>query len=212
MWRDPAGAARRIRADRQSRLASLLRRAHNATVPPTETEQARWFAQEVHPHEPSLRAYLRGAFPSVRDIDDVVQESLLRTWRARAGQPIRSARAFLFLVARRVALDLVRRDHVAPVIALRDLEALPVIQEGAGAPDAVSAREKILLLADAIDALPARCREILILRKLHSVSQRETAARLGIAEKTVEAHLARGLARCEDYLRRRGVRSWYDHE
>jgi hypothetical protein len=49
---------------------------------------ARWFAEEVQPHEASLRAYMRGAFPMVRDVDDVVQESYLRVWRARAAQPI----------------------------------------------------------------------------------------------------------------------------
>jgi transmembrane sensor len=57
----------------------------------------------VHVHEPSLRAYLRTQFPFAPDIDDVVQESFLRLWKARMGQPIRYAKALLFKVARNAA-------------------------------------------------------------------------------------------------------------
>ena len=177
---------------------------------PQKSESTRWFTEEVHPHEASLRSYLHGSFPAVRDVDDVVQESYLRVWRARASHPIASARAFLFKVARHLALDLVRRQRVSPLEAVDDLASLPVIEDGASVAERVSTQEKIRLLADAIEALPARCREVVVLRKLQSLSQRETALQLGLSEKTVEAQLARGLQRCEEYLRRRGVRSYYE--
>jgi RNA polymerase sigma-70 factor (ECF subfamily) len=167
---------------------------------------------EVHPHESSLRAYLHGAFPGVRDVDDVVQESLLRTWCARASQPIRSARSFLFQVARRLAIDLVRHDRVAPVKLVGDLAGLSVLESGPDAADAASQQEHLSLLADAIEALPARCRQVVILRKLQCLAQKEVATRLAISEKTVEAQLARGIDRCEEYLRRRGVRGMFGDE
>lgn len=189
-------------------------------MPPSKTEPARgaaadltrWFSEEVHPHDASLRAYLRGAFPAVRDVEDVVQESYLRIWRTRAAQPVRSARAFLFRIARNLALDLVRRDRVAPFSPVRDLEGLSVLDHGSSPDRVLDTQEKLMFLADAIEALPARCREVVILRKIQGLSQREVAARLGLAEKTVEAQLARGISRCEDYLCQRGVRSCYDHE
>jgi hypothetical protein len=40
---------------------------------PLSSEHARWFAEEVQPHEPSLRSYLRNTFPALPDVDDVVQ-------------------------------------------------------------------------------------------------------------------------------------------
>lgn len=67
-----------------------------------QSDSTKWFTEEVQPHEPVLRSYLRGAFPAVRDLDDVVQESYLRLWRARTEEPIRSAKAFLFTAARRI--------------------------------------------------------------------------------------------------------------
>lgn len=166
---------------------------------------SKWFAEEVRPHERSLRSYLHGSFPAVRDVDDVVQESFLRVWRARASQPIRSARGFLFQVARRLALDLVRRDRVSPVDRATDVSSLQIAEDRADAAGALGTQEKIRLLADAIEDLPARCREVVVLRKIQFLSQRETAERLGLSEKTVESQLARGIRRCEDYLRRRGV-------
>ncbi len=166
---------------------------------------ARWFAAEVHPHDAQLKAYLRSSFPAVRDIDDVVQESYLRIWRSRAVQPIHSAKAFLFKVARHVALNLVDRQRASPVMVVGDLAALPVLDSRPGVVETVSKNEKIRLLVLALATLPPRCREITILRKLKGVPQRDVAAQLGLSEKTVEEQVARGVKRCEDYLRRRGV-------
>lgn len=173
-------------------------------------DDSRWFAEEVQSHDSSLRAYLRGTFPTVRDVDDVVQESYLRIWRARTGQPIRCGRGFLFRVARNVALNLLNRRRHSPIVAVKDLRCLDVVEDGPNAATTACAREELLLLARAIDSLPARCREIVILRRLKNVPQKEIAARLGIAEDTVEVQVARGVKRCGAYLRRHGVR--FDHE
>jgi RNA polymerase sigma-70 factor (ECF subfamily) len=159
-----------------------------------------------------LRTYLRRSFPSVRDVDDVVQESYLRVWTACATHPIRCARGFLFKVARHLALDLVRRNRISPVDTVRDLADLPVVEERADAVDALNTKEKIQLVAEAVASLPARCREIVILRKLQGYSQREVAARLGLSEKTVEVQVARGMKRCEHFLRARGVTDSLGHD
>jgi len=67
---------------------------------PHDASRARWFEEQVQPQGAQLKSYLRGSFPSIEDVDDIVQESYLRIWKARAAQPIESARAFLFRVAR----------------------------------------------------------------------------------------------------------------
>ena len=181
-------------------------------MPPETPEEVRWFSDEVRPHEASLRSYLRGAFPSVRDIDDVVQESYLRILRARLVHPIQSAKGFLFKIARHVAIDGVRMDRISPIDRTRDLAGLAVLEEGPDAAERVTRQEKVTLLAAAILSLPNTCQEIVILRKLKNVPQREVAAQFGVSEKAVEAQVYRGMKRCERYLRKRGVRSLYDNE
>ncbi|MBI2497705.1 MAG: RNA polymerase sigma factor [Opitutae bacterium] len=173
--------------------------------PPPEKPKSpeKWFAEDVQPHDSSLRAYLRGRFPDVRDVDDVMQESYLRIWKARALHPIDSAKAFLFRVARNLALDTIRRDRHSPINGVTDLAALFVLDDRPDAASAAARQQEIELLVDAIDALPARCREIFILRKLQGVSQKDIAARLGLSEQTVQVQAARGLRRVAEDLRRR---------
>lgn len=179
--------------------------------PSVSADESRWFAQEVHAHDAALKHYLRNSFPAIRDVEDIAQESYLRLWRQRAVDPIRSTRAFLFKIAQRVALDTVRRLRRSPVDADVRLGDLEIVDQAPAGRESLSRQERIQLLIEAIDALPARCREVVVLRKLKLVSQRDTATLLGISEKGVEIQLARGLERCRDHLRRRGVTQFADH-
>jgi len=168
-------------------------------------EQSRWFKEEVQPHEPALRAYLRGRFPTLTDIDDLVQETYARVFRARNSGKIDVARPYLFATARNAAIDLLRKNEIVGICGLGEIERLSVVEDSPDAAESLSHDQEIALLREAIAALPKRCREILTLRRLHLLSHREIAQRLGIAEKTVDAQLCIGVFRCREYLRARGV-------
>jgi RNA polymerase sigma-70 factor (ECF subfamily) len=176
------------------------------------TDQARWFAEKVQPHEPGLRSYLRGTFPAVRDVDDVVQESYLRLWKSCTAQSITSAKAFLFAIARRVALNLVRKDRNAPFVDHGDFAASRVLEDKPDACHALIAQERIELLADALMSLPPRCREVIIMHKVKGMPQREVAAQLDVSERTVEAHVRTGVARCLAYLQANGFKNYRGDE
>lgn len=169
------------------------------------SETARWFTDEVHPHEPHLRSYLRGKYPTVRDVDDVIQESFLRICKARAAHTIQSAKAFLFQVARNIATDSIRKESRSPLMAVSDLSQLAVFDDRPTGLQAACSREEFALLADAIEALPTRCREIIILRKLKRVPVQEIAQRMGISEGTVTIQIGKGVKRCGEYLVRHGI-------
>lgn len=173
-------------------------------------DQARWFTEEVQLHDAQLKAYLRGSFPTLRDVDDVVQESYFRIWRARATQTIHSAKGFLFTLARHIALDAKRRERASPLAAVADLATLSAPEDRPSAAELIEQQEKIRLLAKALALLPDRTREIVVLRKLHGVPQKEVAGRLGLSEAAVEHHVARGLKRCESYLKKAGLANLYD--
>lgn len=170
--------------------------------PEPDPDHGKWFEQQVHAHDAQLKSYLRGSFPSVRDVDDVVQESYLRVWKARLGRPIVSAKSFLFQVARHLAIDLIRRDRVSPVNVLPDLASLSVLEDGPGVVEIACTREEIALLARAFDALPARCREVMMLRQIQGIPQKEIARRLGLSELTVQTHVVNGLRRLEAFMHR----------
>lgn len=176
-----------------------------------QADPARWFAEHIQAHDGALKSYLRHAFPAAREeVDDVVQESYFRIWKARAGRPLHSARAFLFTVARHVALDFLRRRRISPVSAVGDLAALPVLEVNHDSAKGASMAEKIALLEAGLAALPPRGREVVLLRKFEGLSQKEVAERLGISEKTVDEHLYRGLRRLGAFLRAKGVTGCYE--
>jgi RNA polymerase sigma-70 factor (ECF subfamily) len=172
---------------------------------PADPGVSRWFSEEVQPHEASLRSHLRNKFPAHPDIDDLVQETYARLLRAREAGTVRAAKSFLFATARNAAFDYFRRRQVVSIDGTPHLENLPVFEDRPGVPEEVSRDQEMQLLAEAIEALPPRCRQVLTLRKIFELSHAEIAAQLGISERTVNAQLAIGLLRLRDWLQSRGV-------
>ncbi len=83
------------------------------------------------------------------------------------------------------------------------------MEDRPGVAETAGTNEKVHLLVQALATLPPRCREITVLRKLKGVPQKDVAARLGVAEKTVEEQVARGVKRCERFLRQHGITSFH---
>jgi RNA polymerase sigma-70 factor (ECF subfamily) len=175
-------------------------------MPSSDAEFSRWFAEEVQPHEPALRAWLRARFSTLNDIDDLVQDAYARLLRVRQTGTVACPRAFLFITARNLALNHLRHlRHAQPVAEAAEVDTA-VFDQALPVPDSLERAEDLQLLIRAIQSLPERCRQVLTLRKIYGLSQKETAARLGIAEPTVEAQGAIGLRKCIDYFRRHGHR------
>lgn len=166
---------------------------------------SRWFAEEVQPHESALRRYLRGVFPALPDVDDLVQESYARLIRAREAGRVGYAKAFLFTTARNAALDFFRRRRVVAIDGVADLAALEVAEDRPSAAEAIGRQQELALLAEAVRDLPERCRQVVTLRLLYGLAHKEIAAELRISEHTVKAQLAKGMRRCADYLAERGL-------
>jgi RNA polymerase sigma-70 factor (ECF subfamily) len=174
-------------------------------VPPENPESARWFAEEVQPHAGELRAWLRGKFPALADPDNMVQESLTRVWRAHESGAVQSPKALLFTTARHLALDELRRRQIVTFEAVAEIADLPVYEDVPNAADTAAHNQELEILTKAIQSLPDRCRQVLTLRKIYGLSQREIAERLGIAEHTVEAQVAIGMRKCAVFLARFGL-------
>ena len=138
------------------------------------------------------------------DVDDVVQEAYARLWRARATGAIACPRAFVFVTARNLALNRIRHERLERPPGASEVDALTLLDERASIPDSVARAEDLQLLLQAIQSLPERCRQIVTLRKIYGLPQREVAARLGISEATVETQSTIGLRKCTEYFRRHG--------
>lgn len=179
---------------------------HVDQTPPTSSALARWFADEVLPHEAQLRGFLRRQFPAV-EADDVVQESYLKLLRSGAAERIASGRAYLFTIARHTALTFFRRRRIFSDVPVNELPDWRVVDETADVTAGLERQHRLELAVGAVDQLPARCREILRLAAIERMTPAQIAARLGLAESTVYVQLARGVRRCAEHLRARGDRA-----
>lgn len=159
----------------------------------------------MQPHAASLRAYLAGRFPSLTDVDDLVQESLVRVMRAHETGPVASPRALLFATARNLAVDLIRRQQVIAFEPITEITDSSVFLGGGAIEESVSRKEEFELLTQAIQSLPERCRQVFTLRMAYGMSQREIASRLGITENTVEKQMGKGIRRCTEFFARHGL-------
>ena len=171
-------------------------------------EQARWFSEHVQPHEPALRAYLSKRFPSLRDHDDLVQETYARLLRVEDPSRLVHPKAFLFTTARNAAIDLFRRSksHLHDRMGeMDDLTELPLLDAPPTAVETMERRQRREALTEALRALPERCREVMLLRYLDGCSGKEIALRLGISLGTVKGHLLKGVRDCARFFESRGL-------
>ena len=171
-------------------------------MPPQNPDEARWFAAHVQPHEPMLRAWLHSRFPQLSDIDDIVQEAYMRVLAARGRADVRQPKAFFFATARNLALDQFRRRQIVRAEPLGGLDELSVLDEGVNVAETVARNQEIELMTQAIQSLPDRCRQVMTLRNVYGLSQKDVAAQLGISVRTVEAQVTIGIKRCTEFVRR----------
>ncbi len=178
---------------------------HPAPEQTAGADEARWFAAEVQPLEPALRAYLHRRFPEISDPDDLVQESYVRLLQARQKRPIQSVKNYLFGISRKVAYTLFRKKSVRREIAVADLAVFGDLPDDADTIATVQAHSELEVVLAALGELPPRCREIMVLWATEGLKSDEIAVRLGLSEHTVRVQLARGVKKCIGIMAARGI-------
>lgn len=108
--------------------------------------------------------------------------------------------AFLRTLTKRRAIDVLRREkawHLPLVSQEETVEHLELAGSVSLQPDArLLAMQQLQQLANAIEALPPRCRDVFVLCKIHGWSQQDVAIHLDIAVRTVEHHVRIATACC----------------
>jgi RNA polymerase sigma-70 factor (ECF subfamily) len=156
-------------------------------------------------HQSSLKRFIARFFNRPQDIEDVAQEAYLRAFDAeKAGEDVRSPKAFLFRIAKNVALNELARKSRLLTDYIEDSAAADVIDNAASAEEQIMGQEKLALFCRAAVSLPVQCRKAFLMRKVYGLSHRDIAEQLGISTSTVEKHIASGLQRCSAFMREGG--------
>ena len=144
---------------------------------------------------PMVLGYLRRFVPR-DEAEDVLQRVFYEVWRNRDRyDPARSLEAWVLGIARKRAIDQLRRRHpnVVPIEELRDLAG----DDGRELAERYARANEV---RGALERLPAAQREVLTLAYFGELTQSEIADRLGVPLGTVKARAFRGLRRLADML------------
>lgn len=166
----------------------------------TEDAVSAWFVREILPLEAVLMHYLRHNWQNASDIADLRQEVYVRVFQAAQQQIPDNAKRFLLTCARNLLIDLVRREQVVPIEAVADLEVLGVAIDTAGPDRLTMVREELRRLQAALDCLPPRSREAVVLAYVEGLSGQEIAQRMGVTKSTASEHLANGIRALTELL------------
>jgi RNA polymerase sigma-70 factor, ECF subfamily len=168
---------------------SALSRAHTAH-PVTDRDLLARLAQNdvsaldqvLARYWPSIVTYLAGLLNSGDAAEDVAQETFCRLWECRDRlRADGSLRGFLYQVAHNLAITEQRRARARA----KSLDLMRAEGPRYGVPIDIGGDALDASLERAIGELPARRREILLLRTVHGLSYKEIARALGIAPQTV---------------------------
>lgn len=156
------------------------------------------FEQLVLPHLDSAANLARWLLRNRADAEDVVQEAVLRAYRFfdrfRGGD----ARAWLLQIVRNSCYSWLEKNRPAELMTEFDED---LHQRPAPNPETLAARsderQRLML---ALESLPARAREVLVLRELEGCSYKEIAEVTGIPMGTVMSTLSRARERLHRVL------------
>jgi len=171
-----------------------------------------WFKSEVLAHEAMLMRFLARAWPRRSDLADLRQEIYVRVYEAALNARPMAPKAFLFAVARNVMTDRRRRERIVSIQSSGENDFSNDLIEEKTPERWVGAQQEFARLARAFDRLPTRCREVVWMRRVQDLPQKEIAERLGISEKSVEYQISTGSRLLAQYMQQPEADSTDSHQ
>ena len=164
----------------------------------SEVRDRERFEQVVLPHLDAAFNLARWLLKSRADSEDVAQEALLRAIRFFRGFNGGDARAWLLQIVRNTCYTWLEKNRPVELMTEFDEELHP---QGSASPESLAiANDNRERLTRALETLPPRFREVLVLRELEGCSYKEIATITAIPIGTVMSSLARARQRLQRAL------------
>jgi RNA polymerase sigma factor (sigma-70 family) len=127
----------------------------------------------------------------------------LRAYRAEKDKPIEQPKSFLFRIAHNVAITKLTKKSHQIIDYIADIDESAVVWLEGSLEEQVMAEETIAIHCEAVAHLPAQCRRVFLMRKVHGMSHKEISVELGISISTVEKHMSKGVRDCANFIEQR---------
>ena len=152
-------------------------------------------------HNSFLKKFLGSFLTTQQDIEDVAQEAYLRAYITEQRETIEQPKAFLFKVAKNLALTKLAKKSRQITDYIEEAGHTAIQQTEAPSDLELEAQQCFGLYCEAVASLPEKCRQVFLLRKVHGLSHRDIAGRLNLSVSSVEKYLRQGILACSRHLK-----------
>ncbi len=160
-----------------------------------------------HKYYENLCKYIYGYTKNRSKSEDIVQSTMLQLWDKKERiNPQKSFKSYIYTIAYHQFVNTYRLEIEKNnfVIEYKKTALSYFIEE-----DEEVISQKSLLISDAIEDLPPKCKEVFLLNKKHGLKYKEVAKELNISVKTVEIHISKALKKLKEKLSKNKTKNIY---
>jgi RNA polymerase sigma factor (sigma-70 family) len=149
---------------------------------------------------PTLTSFLKFRLGVQGEAEDIAQAAFMQLWSRRHSLTHDNLTSLLFVTARNLATDALRRRRRAPFVSAgssgEGAHFENVADDVPSAERAAIARRDLSLIQELLQELPPKCREAFVSYRLHNQDYAEIARRMRITESMVRKYVRRATVHC----------------
>ncbi len=157
-------------------------------------------AKHFESYRQEILGFLRGRVRVPEQAEDLLQQVFLRLMQRSDWSELRNPEAYLRTTARHVLTDFYRSQNARDQGIVLEYQDFRHADETWSPGDAVQSGQFFERLAGVLDSLSPQVRNAFVLSRVYGYTYAEIGQALSISPRTVEKHVAKGLAKCFERL------------
>tara|TARA_B110000902_G_scaffold267086_1_gene358104 strand:+ start:1673 stop:2290 length:618 start_codon:yes stop_codon:yes gene_type:complete len=149
-------------------------------------------------YKSSLKYFISSYVVNSQDVDDVCQETFLRTYKSSLEKEVLRPKSFMLRVAKNLIVSDFRKASTQLNEYVEDIDLVDSKLELDNLENNALAQEKLGVMCEAIASLPNKCRQAIVMRKVYGLSTKDIAKRMDISTITVSNYITKGMCACND--------------
>lgn len=145
-------------------------------------------------YKPALLRFFRRRAGQPADVDDLVQEVLLRICVRGEGRAIEQPEFYMMRTATNVWRDYLRKKKTHAGDAHDEYSEERHAREDYGPLDVMEADRSIEDVLAVLQQMPLRTRQVFVLCRVEGLRQKAVAERLGVSVSSIEKHMIKAIA------------------
>ncbi len=149
-------------------------------------------------YKSALKYFISSYVVNSQDVDDVCQETFLRTYKSSLEKEVLKPKSFMFRVAKNLIVSDFRKASTQLNEYVEDIDLVDAKLELDNLENNALAQEKLGVMCEAIAGLPNKCRQAVVMRKVYGLATKDIAKRMNISTITVSNYITKGMCAYND--------------